>query len=133
MEVDLRRKRAGHCSPGAVRYGRAMFSRQRTGSVVCPFCGNLVGVNDERCYNCGRRNPGLWGFAPLLRRLGNDLGFSSVVIGGCTLLYLATLLVSGRGLTLVGGSMNFLAPSNVALVLFGASGSYPSARGRWRP
>jgi rhomboid protease GluP len=91
-----------------------------------------VGVNDERCYNCGRWNPGLWGFAPLLRRLGNDLGFSSVVIGGCTLLYLATLLVSGRGLTLVGGSMNFLAPSNVALVLFGASGAYPVfALGWW--
>jgi hypothetical protein len=52
-----------------------MFKRQRTGSVVCSSCGSLVGVNDDRCYSCGRRNPGLWGFAPALRAFGNDLGF----------------------------------------------------------
>jgi rhomboid protease GluP len=109
-----------------------MLARQRTGSVVCPSCGNLVGVNDERCYNCGRWNPGLWGYAPLLRRLGNDLGFTNLVIGGCTVLYVATLLVSGRGLSVVAGPMNFLVPSNVALVLFGASGAYPVfALGWW--
>ena len=42
---------------GESQYDRGMFSRQRTGSVVCPSCGNLVGVNDERCYNCGRMKP----------------------------------------------------------------------------
>ena len=47
-----------------------MFKRQTTGSVVCVSCGYLVGVNDDVCYHCGRRNPGLWGFAPALRRLG---------------------------------------------------------------
>jgi rhomboid protease GluP len=109
-----------------------MLARQRTGSIVCPSCGNLVGVNDERCYNCGRWNPGLWGFAPLLRRLGNDLGFTNLVIGGCTVLYVATLLVSGRGLAVAAGGFNFLVPSNVALVLFGASGAYPVfALGWW--
>lgn len=102
-----------------------MLSRQRTGSVVCPSCGNLVGVNDERCYNCGRWNPGLWGFAPLLRRLGNDLGFTSLVIGGCTALYAASLLASGSGLRLVSGPMTFLEPSNYAMLLFGASGAFP--------
>ena len=57
-----------------------MFKRQTTGSVVCSSCGSLVGVRDEKCYNCGRRNPGLWGFAPLLRSLGNDLGFVPLVV-----------------------------------------------------
>ena len=52
-----------------------MFNRQKTGSVVCASCGSLVGVRDEKCYNCGQRNPGMWGFAPMLRSLGNDLGF----------------------------------------------------------
>ena len=59
-----------------------MFKRQRTGSVVCTSCGSLVGVRDEKCFNCGRRNPGLWGFAPLLRSLGNDLGFVQLVLWG---------------------------------------------------
>ena len=57
-----------------------MLRRQRTGSVICTSCGVLVGVNDDRCYNCGRRNPGLWGFAPLLRSLGHDLGFVPFVM-----------------------------------------------------
>ena len=52
-----------------------MLKRQTTGSIVCRSCGLLVGVNDAECYECGCRNPGLWGFAPLLRALGDDLGF----------------------------------------------------------
>ena len=71
---------------------RVMFKRQTTGSVVCASCGSLVGVNDEQCYSCGRRNPGLWGFAPMLRRLGNDLGFVTLVVYGCSVLYVMTLL-----------------------------------------
>ena len=58
-----------------------MFKRQTTGSVVCASCGYLVGVKDDRCYHCGRRNPGLWGFAPALRSLGQDLGFVPIVTG----------------------------------------------------
>ena len=44
-----------------------MFQRRTTGSVVCPSCGSLVGVRDDKCYTCGRSNPGLWGFGPALR------------------------------------------------------------------
>ena len=35
-----------------------MFKRKTTGSVVCPSCGSLVGVRDDKCYSCGRANPG---------------------------------------------------------------------------
>jgi rhomboid protease GluP len=101
-----------------------VFSRQRTGSVVCPSCGSLVGVNDETCYTCGRRNPGMWGYAQALRRLGNDLGFVPVVTAGCVTLYAISLLMSwpdvmGRGL------FSFLSPDIVNLVMLGASGSVP--------
>jgi rhomboid protease GluP len=108
-----------------------MFKRQTSGSVVCPSCGNLVGVNDQRCYNCGRWNPGLWGFAPLIRRLGNDLGFVPFVMGGCVVLYALTLLASGSGLRM-SGPLSFLAPSGRVLFLFGASGALPVFElGRW--
>jgi rhomboid protease GluP len=111
-------------------YDQVMFKRQRTGSVVCPSCGNLVGVNDERCYNCGRRNPGMFGFAPLLRRLGNDFGFTSVVIGACATLYVLTLLASGRNIGMNG--FNFLSPDGRVLLLFGSSGFVPVfGYGRW--
>ena len=102
-----------------------MFSRKTTGSVVCPACGSLVGVRDDRCYMCGRVNPGLWGFAPLLRRLGTDFGFAPFVIGASGILYGLTLLASGSQLTVMGGGLSILAPSATALFLFGASGAVP--------
>ncbi len=106
---------------------RRMFKRQRTGSVVCASCGSLVGVNDETCYTCGRRNPGLWGFGPLLRRFGNDFGFVTLVIYGCTALYVAMLLMTLLlgGSILGGGVFGMLAPNTVVALAFGASGAIP--------
>ncbi|MFQ5739979.1 MAG: rhomboid family intramembrane serine protease [Acidobacteriota bacterium] len=108
-----------------------IFRRQRVGSVVCRSCGLLVGVNDAECYNCGCKNPGLWGFAPVLRQLGKDLGFVNIVTGGCVLLYLATLAVDPSGIRME-GLFSLLAPSGGALFLFGASGAAPFfGAGRW--
>src|SRR5206468_4066902 len=104
--------------------------RQKWGSVVCPSCRNLVGVNDERCFTCGRWNPGLWGFAPLLSRLGRDLGFTQFVMWSCIILYLLTLAFDVQGVST--GGFNFLAPSGRSLFVFGASGVIPVFRaGRW--
>ena len=101
-----------------------MFRRQTTGSVLCTSCGVLVGVSDDRCYNCDRRNPGLWGFAPALRSLGHDMGFVPFVIGTCAILYVLTLLAS-RGNIGMGGLFSLLSPSRQSLFLFGASGAIP--------
>jgi rhomboid protease GluP len=107
-----------------------MFKRQTTGSVVCVSCGYLVGVRDDRCYNCGRRNPGLWGFAPALRSLGHDLGFVPFVTGMTVVVYVLTLLGSGGDIGMQG--FNLLAPSGYSLFLFGASGALPVFEfGRW--
>ncbi len=103
-----------------------MFKRQTEGSVLCTSCGVLVGVNDPTCYNCQRRNPGLWGFAPVFRRLGNDLGFVPLVMGGTITLYVLALLASGSGL------QTMLAPRNDVLFALGSSGAVPVFRfGRW--
>jgi len=111
---------------------QGMFKRQTTGSVVCVSCGYLVGVNDERCYHCGRRNPGLWGFAPAVRRLGSDVGFVPFVTALCIVMYALSLLLSGPNIVAVGGVMDFLAPSQQSLFLFGASGAWPVfLGGRW--
>jgi rhomboid protease GluP len=93
--------------------------------VVCPSCGSLVGVNDERCYTCGRVNPGLWGFGPALRQLGADLGFVPLVIGASSIMYAITLIASGSNVQIFGGGFNILAPTAPALIVFGASGGYP--------
>ena len=93
--------------------------------MVCPSCGSLVGVRDDKCYSCGRANPGLWGFAPLLRQLGSDLGFVPLVIGASSTIYVLMLLMSGGEMQAAAGGINFLAPSRRALLLFGMTGSYP--------
>jgi membrane associated rhomboid family serine protease len=91
----------------------------------------LVGVNDETCYNCGRRNPSLWGFAPALRALGTDLGFVPFVTGTCVVLYGLTLVFSAGNVGM-GGLLSILSPSNRAVFLFGASGAIPVfSAGRW--
>jgi rhomboid protease GluP len=91
----------------------------------------LVGVNDDKCYNCGRRNPGLWGFAPALRALGADLGFTRFAIATNVLIY-ALMLLASRGAVNTQLGFNFLAPSQYVAVAFGASGSIPVfALGRW--
>ena len=105
-----------------------MFRRQRTGSVICTSCGVLVGVGDDRCYNCGRRNPGLWGWAPAFRSLGHDLGFVPFVIGTCVVAYALTLLatiVVFREEVSTGGIFSLVSPSRTALFLFGGSGVVP--------
>jgi rhomboid protease GluP len=101
-----------------------LFRRQRTGSTLCPSCGKLVGVNDEVCWNCGRKYPGMWGLTSVFRKLGQDLGFVQIVIGGTVFLYLAMLAVDPSGIRM-GGLFNLLAPSGEALLRFGASGALP--------
>jgi rhomboid protease GluP len=109
----------------------AVLKRQRTGSVLCTSCGVLVGVNDDRCYNCNRRNPGLWGYAPALRALGADLGFVPFVIGTCATMYVLTLIAS-QGSIGMGGLFTLFSPSRQALFLFGESGAVPVfVAGRW--
>ncbi len=105
--------------------------RQKWGSVVCPSCGTLVGINDERCLTCGRWNPGLWGFAPLLNKWGRDLGFTRFVMGTCGILYFLCIVIDPKGVS-TAGLFSFLSPSIKSLFLFGASGRLPVLGfGRW--
>ena len=106
-----------------------MLKRQRTGSVLCTSCGVLVGVNDASCYNCGRRNPGLWGWAPAVRSLGSDLGFTPFIIGSCIAIYVLSYALT---LALGGQFGGMMAPSSGVLNFLGWSGAVPVfAQGRW--
>ncbi len=108
-----------------------MFKRQTTGSVVCPSCGKLVGIGEAECWHCGRRNPGMWGFGPALRRLGADLGVSQVVVFGCVLLYLASLALAPGGVNWT-PSLGFLSPGGESLLRLGAAGAIPVVvNGQW--
>lgn len=91
--------------------------------MMCPACGQLVGVNDEACYHCGRKRPGMFGFASALGGLKLDELFVPLVMWVCGALYLATL--ASGGIQPGGGLFGFLAPTNESVLLYGASGAYP--------
>ena len=66
----------------------------------------------------------MWGFTPLVRSLGQDLGFGPLIIGLCGILFVLSLALSG-GQIGSGGLGGILAPSRGALFMLGASGAAP--------
>ena len=105
--------------------------RQTQGSVVCFSCQKLVSIDHQKCSHCGQSNPGLWGYARPLRRLGADFGFVKIVVAGCIALYLATLLFDIPGIRNE-NSFKLLIPSAESLAIFGYTGSVPVFTwGRW--
>jgi rhomboid protease GluP len=113
-----------------------MLKRQTSGSCICVFCNQIISVDKSICPHCERKNPSLWGYSRSLRRLGSDLGFIQIVTWGCISLYLITLLIDYRNITIAntgtGIGFDLLSPSIFSLVIFGASGAYPVfGLGRW--
>ena len=108
-----------------------MFRRQTSGSILCPSCGLLVGVNDEQCLNCGRRRPGMWGFTAPLALLRSDEGFVQLVMWACGIVYVLTLLLAAPGEIDFTPGLGFLSAGDI-LIRFGASGATPVYQeGHW--
>lgn len=73
----------------------------------------------------------MFGFAPLLRRLGANVGVTTMISVVCVVLYLVTLLVDPSQL-FSGSIFSILGPSQPVLLAFGASGYLPVVElGRW--
>lgn len=105
--------------------------RRKTGSTLCPSCGKLINVDAPTCFYCGRRNPGLWGFGPVVGRLLGDLNFTRVVTGVCIAAYVASILLNPRAAMGLRNPLDLLAPSGAALDALGMTGAYAWAHGRW--
>lgn len=108
-----------------------MFERQKSGSVVCPSCGKLVGVQEKECPFCGRTRPGMFGLTKAFRDLGLDLSFSDMILWACGLVYILSLMRDPSAL-FEGGLMRMLSPSNASAELFGMTGvRQVLGEGRW--
>src|SRR5947208_14744885 len=117
--IASRRKRA-----------RTMF-RKTTGTILCPSCGRLTTADAEACLVCGRRHPGMWGFAAPLRALFGRHSFTNVVTVACIALYVASLLLDPRAATSARGPFDAFSPSTGALLALGAAGTGPWSLGHW--
>ena len=106
--------------------------RQVAGSLVCPSCGKLVGVNEPRCPYCDAWRPGLFGLAPSLQRLvGNRVDLVSLILMACFSLYDAALLLQPEALFSGRGILSFLSPGNRALYQLGMTGGAAWSLGWW--
>jgi rhomboid protease GluP len=105
--------------------------RKTSGAILCPSCGRLTNADAPSCLVCGRRNPGLWGFAGPLRALFRRRSFVDVVTVACIVLYVASLIFDLRGALRPRGVFDVLSPSIEALFALGATGSVAWHLGRW--
>jgi rhomboid protease GluP len=108
------------------------MAEKRAGSMLCPDCGQLISVNAEVCIHCGRRNPGMWGLTPLIRRWLGGAGFAPVITAFCVTLYVIGLLLDLNAVMRPGGGLfNLLSPSFDVLEKMGMTGAPPLYEGRW--
>jgi len=106
--------------------------RQVQGSMICPSCGKLIGVGEERCPFCGAWRPGLYGFAPALQRLfGRRLDLMSVIVVSCVVLYIAALVLQPESIFRVRGLFSILSPGMRALYQLGMTGGVAWHEGWW--
>ena len=97
--------------------------RQTQGSLVCPHCGKLIGVNEPECPFCGAWRPGLYGWGPVLQRLfGHRLDVISLIFMSCIVLYTVALLLEPEAITGTRGLFSLLSPGSRALYQLGMTG-----------
>jgi rhomboid protease GluP len=106
--------------------------RQTSGSIVCPSCGKLIDVNEERCPFCGRWQPGMFGYATSLSHFAESLDPTAGITWFCILLYLIALALDPRAaLSSQGGIFEILSPSGRSLLMLGMTSGAAASHGHW--
>ena len=109
-----------------------------SGSMICPHCGKLIGVGEDRCPFCGAWRPGLYGVTPWVQRLfGRRLDLDRLIVVACVALFVLALalqpaaIFQTRGGGLFGSLFNFLSPGTRALYQLGMTGGLAWQQGWW--
>ena len=105
--------------------------RKTSGAILCPSCGRLTNADAPVCLVCGRRNPGMWGFAGPLRAVFRHRSFTDVVTVVCIALYVLSLLLDPAAVLRPSSLFSIFSPSDKALFGLGATGAIPEHLGRW--
>ena len=107
--------------------------------MICPHCGKLISVSEPQCPFCGAKNPGLFGYAPVIQRLiGRHLDFVALIVVACIVLYIASLALQPEAIlgTQGGGGpfgmlFNLLSPGTRAMYQLGMTGGAAWSQGWW--
>jgi rhomboid protease GluP len=97
--------------------------RQTQGSMICPSCGKLISVSEEKCPFCGAWNPSLYGFGPGLQKwIGRRLDLVGVIVAACVVLYIVALALQPEAILQMHGFFGILSPGGRALYQLGMTG-----------
>jgi rhomboid protease GluP len=109
------------------------------GSMICPDCGKLIGVAEERCPFCGAWRPGFYGMTPWIQRFfGRRLDLDRVIVVACVALYALSLALQPSAIFQMAGGgggfgalFGFLSPGSRALFQLGMTGGVVWQQGWW--
>jgi len=101
--------------------------------MICPSCGKLIGVGEDRCPFCGAWRPGLYGAAPIIQRLfGTRLDIVPLIVMTCIVLYVVALALQPEAIFQSGGGfLSILSPGTRALYQLGMTGGVAWSQGWW--
>ena len=100
--------------------------------MICPECGKLIGVGEEKCPFCGAWRPGLYGWTPAMQQLfGRRLDLIAVMVTGCVALYALSLALQPEAIFQVQGLFGILSPGSRALYQLGMTGGVAWSAGWW--
>jgi rhomboid protease GluP len=106
--------------------------RQTEGAIICPHCGKLISVSEERCPFCGAWRPGMFGYAPALKRLfGQRLDVIPLITTVCIVLYVVALALQPEAILRPSGVFSLLSPGTRALYQLGMTGGVAWQQGWW--
>lgn len=105
--------------------------RRTSGAIICPNCGKLISVSEQRCPFCDVWRPGMFGFAPALQKLLGGFDFPQLVTVGCVALYVLSLALQPESIFASLSPMAILSPGTRALYQLGMTGGVAWRDGWW--
>jgi rhomboid protease GluP len=102
------------------------------GSMICPECGKLIGVSEEKCPFCGAWRPGMFGMTPKIQQLfGRHLDLIRAITVACIVLYVIALALQPEAIFQRFGLFSLLSPGSRALYQLGMTGGLAWREGWW--
>ena len=95
-------------------------------SIICPNCGLLISVSEERCPHCGLQAPGArWRRAAIFRLLADPALLVKAVIGVNIGMFVLSLFLDPRAMGMTLNPLLLMSPSESSLFVLGATGTIP--------